>query len=200
MADQLADRLDGRGLAEPGSALQEVEPGLPATHRGHRQHALRRLAQAFETCRHHVPDARRQRVLADGGQTASLDCPGDLDDHEGIPFAHAPHTLADRLYVGSCLPDQRVQQLHGVGAEQRHKAQAVETLRPVTHFLDEPAEPQNAGQFLLARCRDQQHGAVGDAAGQEGQEPEAQVVGPLHVLENQEDRSGGGEVVHNRCK
>ena len=183
MAHQLLDAFRDLGLAEIGRPLQQGEVEGPADHRRDGQQAPASVAEPLQAVRDQVADTlgkrQRRRVL---GQGAPAQGAQRLDDHEGVSAAGRPDLLLEARDGGELHQHARQGRrvLTGEGAE-RQPAQ-VASAQLVQRV------PQEGGlqEILVPHGGDGEQAPSLQAPACEGQEPEAHLIGPVEVLEDQD--------------
>ena len=175
-ADQLFDALGGLGGSQLRRPLEEREVEFAADHTGHAGQAPSAVAEPIEAGRDDFTNTRRREQIARNrfGLTP-LQRLRDLDDHERVAFARAPHSLGEPLHGGfvGARPDQRLHERHRLRLRQRTQRRGEEA-RLVTELRQRPTQDRCVEHLLDAHGADHQYRQVGDAPTQEHEMSSAQ--------------------------
>ena len=187
-AYQFLERLGGRVLVEAPGAVQEWEVERASEHGGHRGQLACSIAEALEPAGDELAHARGQRPCPRiRDDRAVLEGARRLDHHEGVALARAPHLLGEPRQGGLVPATARedADQSHGLGPRQGSQLEAnhVRGLGEISKCL---AQHRGIDQLILPGRRHHHRRPGRDATRQEGQQPDAHLIGPVHVLEDQE--------------
>jgi hypothetical protein len=180
LAHGLADRPRQLRLVEVGSARQQLVMHAPAADGGGAHHVLPRGAEAVDAGEQHVPQALGQPLRAAvargrhqllGEERVALRAG---EDRLGERLRRA--ALEDALELGERLGGSEASELHALDA------------RPARGLGQEVAQRPAAVDLVAAIGGDEQQALVAQAADEEGQEVEGGAIGPVDVLEGEDDR------------
>ncbi len=207
-SDRPLDHVEQRLHLDVSNRCPERQRHILADDRCHGEQVARRLAQAPHPAFQDVPqqgrDARRAQVAQRPGaavrraqQVGLFERPQQLPGEEGV-------ALRARLEIGHQPGFVRVGQ-PVTGAQQRadrvvaqHPQVEARRRRLAHQEREEREERVVPGQFLGAVDGDDQHRQRGEFAGQEAQQVEGGMVGPVQVVQQQHQglpRGGGREDV-----
>src|SRR5262245_53344481 len=186
---QFLDGLGGLSIPEPRRPLKKIEIELSPDHAREGNQLTTAVAQPVEAPQNDVPNPsgeRGRRV-----RRSTLERVHSLHDHQGVPFTGLPE-LPTELSEGG-----RPQTGSRKGRDEDHRFSLRE--RPERHVLviqvlEHPAERRRVDEFLLADGCEDEHGPALNPASRVGEEPDAHVVGQMHILQDQDKRARGGEV------
>ena len=174
--------------------LEQAEVALAADEARDRDHSARGLAQAFQP-RHddlaHTRGHRRARVTPGRGVPQGAN---GLEDEQRIAGADSPHLLVEprqgvRIALG---PGERPRQRRRFRTRERRQRHAREP-GMVAELLQRHVEQGGAGEVFVPRREDQEDRTGVDPPAEVRREAHRQLVGPVHVLEHDDERLPRGE-------
>ena len=194
--DRLLEDAEEPFLLHVRDPLERLEAELPSHDRGGGQHLDPRLAEPPEPPADHVAHALRQAHVLDPRPTRPLhpvaaeealvdEVADDLLDEEGVPLGLAADRAGERLR-------------HLLAAEcHEHRLDVVLGQTPQENALDGaflPERRQHRGQrmpgrhFDVAVRGDHQQARRGQLAGEEAEQEQRRRVGPVEVVEDEDER------------
>ena len=171
--------VDRRQLADP---LQHAAPEGRTDHGGVEQGRARRRRQRVDPRGDRRSHGRRQLLARDLVRHR-----GDqLLQEEGVPFGDRHHAL-----------DGGGRRLREEGGRHRLRVGIAERLERKGRLADQPAAPGASGlEELGPREREDHHPRVPDVRHEVIDQVEQGVVGPVHVLEHEQQRLAPSEMLH----
>jgi hypothetical protein len=197
-AHQFLEGLRGLLGCKPSAPLEKGKAEFTPNDGGHRGQAAARLGEALQAGRDEIPDAAGQDAARAGGARPFDELPGRLHDHERIALACPPDLFAYALdrRLRRTAPQECPDQLHGLRLGERREAQPEQTLLAVQLRERLPERPR-LGQILFAGASDEEHRTLADPAADEGKEPDAHLVRPVQIVEDEQEALACGETVHD---
>ena len=199
-ANQFLHGLRRLVLVGPGRLQEQRERELPSDNGRHGRQLAARGAETLEPSGDHPSYAIRHGQERRLGRPTFRQRPERLDHHERVPLAQGPDLGGNPRENGCALTgaeeslDQRPRVLAGE-RDERQPRQAFAILELLQH----PAQGRQVGQLFGASRHAEKHRLIGNPAPDECEQPEAHVVGPVHVLEQeQQGGSCGGGLEQSR--
>ena len=193
-AHQLLQCLGGDDLGEPGRAGDERELERAADDGGHRQKLAGRAAEAVQAPSNEGLHARREPEPGRPARSVLVEGATHLDNDERVAAAGRPALGGEprqgrRVKASSReLADERV----SLGLGERPQPQLLAAAAG-DEVVERPPGAGRVDELLFARGRDDQEPPGVEAAADEREEPDAHVVGPVEVLQEEDDRLPLGE-------
>ena len=185
--DGRVEHVEQRPLVDVDDVLEQLELEVAADQRRGAEHGLGLVGQPRDAAGDHVAQPRRDAVAdarrALDGQAALGQVAGELLDEERV----AVRLGADRGGLGRAveqLGDLVLREPLEVQARQR--ALALEVGERLQQRMARP-------ELVVAVGADEQHGAELRRARQRAQEKEGAAIGPVQVVDDEQQRSGPGE-------
>ena len=182
-------------------AAHDVDPEFRSNNSGVGQHLAHIRAQVADPPRNHRPDARWDGQ-AQAGQVADvtestlrLQESDRLADEQRISVRLAPH-CGGRQAIGSDVGRRAHVFADGVRVE---PAEHHQPGRPLArHLRDGQSQWVIGRQFQISIGPKDQHGHLAELGGDESQEQDRRCIGGVKVVEDDERRLRGRDVVHER--
>ena len=191
---QLLQCLGGDDLGEPGRAGDERELERAADDGGHRQKLAGRIAEAVQAPSNEGLHARGEPEPGRPARSVLVEGATHLDNDERVAAAGRPALGGEprqgRRFKASSreLADERV----SLGLGERPQPQLLAAAAG-DEIVQRPPGAGRVDELLFARGRDDEESPGVEAAADEREEPDAHVVGPVEVLQEEDDRLPLGE-------
>ncbi len=197
MADELLHALGGLSLGHVRGPLDQREVELATDHGRHRHEAPPPVGEALQAMLHELMNSRRQgESLGQRDGLALAERMHHFDHHEGVAIADPPCVLGevrDQL-VGKPGRSERPNEGAGVGARQGGHGQSCQ-LASLVELVQRLSEEIDVRQLLLADRGHHQERDLVEPPPEEGQEADAHLVGPVDVLQHDDQRLPSSEAL-----
>jgi len=194
VAHQLFQARGGGRLVETRRPVEETELELATDDRRDGDELSRPRAEPIEAALDHLADPVRQRHRG-RRRAAALQRAHRFDHHERVAFTRRPHEL----------PEGRPRGLIGRGAGKLlHQDERVLAGKPgegdrdgaiTREILEEPPERRRLGRIVVPSRDHEQDGPPPEPAAEKREQPDAHVVGPVQILEDDQHGLARGEAL-----
>ena len=191
LAHGVAQRVGQVGLGQPGGGRQQLVVHVAAAGGGDAYDGLRARVERVDAGQQHVAQRRRQPLGALPGRR------DELLGEERVALGAREDSVEQRL--GRSFAEDSRQLFARLGARQ-----AIERQPPRAgggrHVGEEAAQALVAIDLVAAVRRDDEDALVAQPAREVGQQLERRAIGPVDVLDDEQDRRGrrcGGEAVED---